>query len=80
MDHGQNGYTCPAGDTEKFYQATKRLLQDDALRKQMSVRARDGAWRFERSKILQQVDFIIIVYHAMNHNIISNAFHVMIDA
>lgn len=55
VDHGDNGFTCPAGDVEMFYQATKRLVVEDALRKRMSIRAREGAWKFERSKILQQM-------------------------
>ena len=55
VDHGENGFTCPAGDTEMFYQATKRLVLDDLLRNRMSIKAREGAWKFERSKILQQM-------------------------
>ena len=55
IEHGVNGYTCTAGDTEKFYQATKRLIQDDNLRLEMSKNARQSAWKFERSKILQQM-------------------------
>jgi hypothetical protein len=55
VDHGDNGYTCPADDTEMFFQATKRLVEDDEARMRMSKCAREGAWKFERSKILQQM-------------------------
>ena len=52
---GVNGFTCPAGDFEAFYQATKRIVQDAALRKEMSQKAREGSWNFERRKIMQQM-------------------------
>lgn len=55
VEHGYNGYTCPAGDFEHFYQATKNLVQDDKLRKEMSQHARQSAWKYERNKILQQM-------------------------
>lgn len=55
VDHGFNGYTCPAGDFEAFYQATKRIAQDTELRKQMGKNARESAWKFERTKIMQQM-------------------------
>lgn len=53
VDHGHNGFACAAGDTEQFYNATKRIVMDEHLRKQLSVNARQSAWKFERSKILQ---------------------------
>mmetsp|Transcript_25520 Transcript_25520/g.37671 ORF Transcript_25520/g.37671 Transcript_25520/m.37671 type:complete len:531 (-) Transcript_25520:145-1737(-) len=55
VQNGFNGYTCAPGDLEGFYQATKNLVQDDKLRRQMSKNARESAWRFERNKILQQM-------------------------
>lgn len=55
VQHGVNGFTCPAGDFEAFYQATKRIVQDAALRKQMAHKAREGSWNFERHKIMQQM-------------------------
>jgi phosphatidylinositol alpha 1,6-mannosyltransferase len=55
VEHGVNGFTCPAGDFEAFYQATKRIVQDVALRKQMAVKSREGSWAFERHKIMQQM-------------------------
>ena len=55
MTHGSNGFTCPAGDFEAFYQATKRIVVDAALRKTLSVNARKGSWKFERHKIMQQM-------------------------
>ena len=55
VDHGHNGYVCPSGDSEKFYQATKRIVEDHYLRQQMSKHARQSAWKFERSKILQMM-------------------------
>jgi phosphatidylinositol alpha 1,6-mannosyltransferase len=55
VEYGVNGFTCPAGDFEAFYQATKRIVQDVALRKQMAVKAREGSWAFERHKIMQQM-------------------------
>jgi len=53
--HGENGFTCTAGDSEKFYKATKRIVQDETLRRQMSKNARESVWAFERQKILQQM-------------------------
>ena len=55
VEHGQNGFTCAAGDFEGFYQATKRIVQDAALRKEMAKNARQGSWTFERHKIMQQM-------------------------
>ena len=55
VEAGVNGYTCRAGNYEDFYQATKRIVQDPALRKQMSKNAADSAWKFERHKIMQQM-------------------------
>ena len=55
VTHGTNGFTCPAGDFEAFYQATKRIVVDAALRKALSVNARKGSWKFERHKIMQQM-------------------------
>lgn len=55
VQHGVNGFTCPAGDFEAFYQATKRIVQDVAMRKQMAQKAREGSWSFERHKIMQQM-------------------------
>ena len=51
VEHGSNGYACPSGDTEMFYQATKRIVQDDRLRKAMSQNARESVFKFERNKI-----------------------------
>lgn len=55
VDHGHNGFTCPAGDEELFYSATRRIALDHDLRKEMSVNARQSAWKFERTKILQMM-------------------------
>lgn len=52
---GHNGFTCTAGDAEQFYVATKRLVVDHALRKQMAQYAREFSWKFERNVILQQM-------------------------
>jgi hypothetical protein len=52
---GYNGFTCPAGDQEKFYEATKRLAEDHALRREMGQHAREYSWKYERNKILQQM-------------------------
>lgn len=55
VENGVNGLTCPCGDFEAFYQATRRLVLDRQLRKQMGKSAREKAWRFERNIILQQM-------------------------
>lgn len=55
VKHGSNGFTCTAGDFEGFYQSTKRVVADAPLRRSMSKSAREGAWVFERSKIMQQM-------------------------
>jgi len=55
VENGVNGLTCPAGDFEAFYQATRKLVVDSQLRKQMSKNAREKAWKFERNIILQQM-------------------------
>jgi phosphatidylinositol alpha 1,6-mannosyltransferase len=55
VQHGVNGFTCPSGDFEAFYTATKHIVQDVAMRKQMAAKAREGSWRFERHKIMQQM-------------------------
>jgi len=55
VDHTVNGMTCQVGDAEGFYQATRRLVTDHALRKSMGIAAREKAKRFERSFVLQQM-------------------------
>jgi len=55
VEHGINGLTCPCGDFEAFYQATRRLVLDSHLRQQMGKAAREKAWKFERNIILQQM-------------------------
>lgn len=55
VQSGFNGFTCTAGDGEEFYEATKTLVSNHALRKEMSVNARRSAWKYERNKILQQM-------------------------
>jgi phosphatidylinositol alpha 1,6-mannosyltransferase len=53
--NGHNGFTVPAGDSEGFYQATKRVVTDNALRRLMSQHSREYSWRYERNKILQMM-------------------------
>lgn len=55
VENGVNGLTCPAGDFEAFYEATRRLVMDSRLRQQMSIAAREKAWKYERNIILQQM-------------------------
>ncbi len=55
VETGVNGLTCPCGDFEAFYQATRRLVLDTQLRQQMGKAAREKAWKFERNIILQQM-------------------------
>jgi hypothetical protein len=55
VENEVNGLTCPAGDFEAFYQATRSLVIDARLRNQMSISAREKAWRYERNIILQQM-------------------------
>jgi len=55
VEHGVNGLTCQCGDAEAFYQATRKLVVETAVRKNMGVAARESAWKFERNIILQQM-------------------------
>ncbi len=55
VEHNVNGLTCPAGDFEAFYQATRSIVVDSRLRHQMSLAARERAWKYERNIILQQM-------------------------
>lgn len=55
VENDFNGYTCRPGDLEGFYQATKKLVQNDDLRTEMSLNARKSSWKYERNKILQQM-------------------------
>lgn len=55
VENGINGLTCPAGDLEAFYEATRKLVLDEHLRKQMAKTAREKAAKYERSIILQQM-------------------------
>ena len=52
---GYNGYTCPDGDFEAYYQATKKAVVNHVNRKKMSEQARESAWVWERGKIMQQM-------------------------
>jgi hypothetical protein len=55
VEHNHNGMTCTAGNEEEFYNATRKLVVDHDLRREMSKHARQSAWKFERTKILQQM-------------------------
>lgn len=55
VEHRSNGFTCTAGDNEAFYLATKNLVEDTTLRKQMSIKARESARKFDRNVVLQQM-------------------------
>jgi len=55
VEDGINGITCTAGDTEAFYQAAKKIVSDEVLRKEMSAAARKSAAKYDRNIILQQM-------------------------
>jgi hypothetical protein len=55
VTHGVNGFCCPAGDFEKFYEATATLVKNHDLRAQFARAARESAWRFERGHVIQQM-------------------------
>ena len=55
VDHGVNGFACQCDDAEGFYQEVRMLVQNVALRKQMSIAARETAWRFDRNIMLQKM-------------------------
>jgi phosphatidylinositol alpha 1,6-mannosyltransferase len=55
VQNGYNGYTCPDGDFEAYYAATRKAVTDHANRKKMAENARESSWNFERSKIMQQM-------------------------
>lgn len=55
IDNGVNGLTCPAGDIEAFYQATKKLVVDEHLRKEMAIAALKKAAIYDDKIILQQM-------------------------
>lgn len=55
VDNAKSGYTCPDGDYEAYYQATKAAVTDHVNRRAMATNAREKAWDFERSKIMQQM-------------------------
>lgn len=55
VDNGINGFTCKAGSYDSFYNATKRAVQENELRQQMSKNASTSALKYERHKIMQQM-------------------------
>ncbi len=55
VESGVNGYACDAGNVDAFYEGTRKLVIDSQHRKQMGKNARDGAWKYERTKIMQQM-------------------------
>ena len=55
VQHGSNGFTCEAGDFNDFYEATKRIVTETAMRKKMAHNARVFSWKYERNVILQQM-------------------------
>jgi phosphatidylinositol alpha 1,6-mannosyltransferase len=55
VEDGKNGYTCPDGDFEAYYQATKRAVTDHVNRRKMGEYARESSWAYERTKIMQQM-------------------------
>lgn len=50
-----NGFTCPDGDVEAYYEAAKSLVVDAVMRKKMSVNAREYSKQYDRDVILQQM-------------------------
>lgn len=65
VEDGFNGFTCRSGNFDDFYQATKRIVQDPALRKIASVNASESAFKFERHKIMQQMaeNYKVAMFH-----------------
>jgi glycosyltransferase involved in cell wall biosynthesis len=55
VDYGFNGFTCPAGNFDSFYQATRKIVVDLELRTQLCKNARESSWKFDRNKIMQQM-------------------------
>lgn len=54
--HGETGYLCGLGDVEKMGEFAVKLLSNNELRAEMSVKARKRAEEFELSKIIQQYE------------------------
>jgi len=48
-----NGFTCPDGDVDAYYEAAKTLVQDVMVRRRMSEEARKSAQKFDRNIVLQ---------------------------
>jgi phosphatidylinositol alpha 1,6-mannosyltransferase len=48
-----NGFTCPDGDVDAYYAATKALVEDVAMRRRMSQEARKSSQKFDRNIVLQ---------------------------
>jgi D-inositol-3-phosphate glycosyltransferase len=46
VEDGLNGFLVPVGDAQKLARALTRVLSDDALRRRLSIGARDSAARF----------------------------------
>lgn len=55
VEHGVNGFCCRADDFDDFLLFTGKIVKDAAMRKEMGKHAREGAWKFERHKIMQQM-------------------------
>lgn len=49
---GANGFGCPEGDEECFYQATLELLTNHALREQFAIESRKHSCNFEKGAIM----------------------------
>jgi glycosyltransferase involved in cell wall biosynthesis len=51
----ENGFACPAGDADAFFEGTRRLVVDHALRQAYSQRSRELSLSMEKRAVVQQM-------------------------
>ena len=59
VSDGENGFLVEPGDTEGFAEKMERLMNDEAMRRQMGTQAAKTVMRFHKESILDQWETLL---------------------
>jgi glycosyltransferase involved in cell wall biosynthesis len=52
--NGENGFLVPMNDDDAFVDAVSTLIEDEALRKSMGIKAQETSERFSKEKVMHR--------------------------
>lgn len=55
VEYGRNGFSCPGGDVEAFFEATLKLVTDHKLRRSCGQRNREFSLSLEKRAVVQEM-------------------------